>query len=165
MIAGHIGRMMTDFLAPVLSMLAPGTPGFLALCLLGLFGMINVLSYAAFGLDKRRAESGDWRVPERTLLMLAMLGGWLGAKLAQRRFRHKTSKEPFRSRLNRIGWLHLVMLVLLQTPVVPMALDLALRGDAGLVSITQSLRDGIGTGLNPTAKKSALPHRFGPGSG
>src|SRR4051812_41320705 len=49
----------------------------------------------AYGFDKRRAVHGNRRVPERTLHILALLGGWPGALMGQRRFRHKTNKISF----------------------------------------------------------------------
>ena len=51
--------------------------------------------FAAYGLDKRRAAAGDRRVPERALHLMAFLGGWPGALVGQRQFRHKTRKVPF----------------------------------------------------------------------
>jgi uncharacterized membrane protein YsdA (DUF1294 family) len=63
---------------------------------------INLATFTAFGLDKRRAEAGAWRIPEQRLLGLAALGGGAGAAAAQRLFRHKTVKEPFASRLRLI---------------------------------------------------------------
>lgn len=66
---------------------------------------INLATFAAFGLDKRRAETGAWRIPERRLLGLAAAGGVAGAAAAQRVFRHKTLKEPFAS------WLRLILTV------------------------------------------------------
>jgi uncharacterized membrane protein YsdA (DUF1294 family) len=62
---------------------------------LGLVAVTSLASLAAYKFDKRRAAAGGRRVPERTLLVLAFVGGWPGAILAQRRFRHKTSKVPF----------------------------------------------------------------------
>lgn len=58
---------------------------------------INVLALAAFWLDKRRAEKGEWRIPERTLLVLALGGGSVGALIGQQALRHKTRKKPFRA--------------------------------------------------------------------
>lgn len=63
-------------------------------------GTMSLLTFLAFRSDKRRAERNQWRVTEASLLMLAFLGGWPGAKLAQRLYRNKTRKEPFRSNLN-----------------------------------------------------------------
>src|SRR3954447_2235894 len=62
---------------------------------LGLVTVTSLATFAAYGLDKRRASVGGRRVPERTLHLLALLGGWPGAILAQRQFRHKTRKVPF----------------------------------------------------------------------
>ena len=83
--------------------------------LLAFLAFMNLRAFAAFRRDKQLSEIGGWRIPERRLLRLALLGGWVGAKLAQRRFRHKTTKEPFRSRLNRIPayWLVLAALLIL----------------------------------------------------
>lgn len=60
---------------------------------------INLATFAAFALDKRSAARRAWRVPERRLLMLAALGGSPAALAAQHTLRHKTRKEPFRTRL------------------------------------------------------------------
>ena len=56
---------------------------------------INLLTYAAYASDKRRAIEKEWRLPEARLHLLALLGGWLGAFLAQRRLRHKCSRGSF----------------------------------------------------------------------
>src|SRR5579885_3089924 len=66
-----------------------------AIAYLGLVAVTSLASFAAYGLDKRRAVVGGRRVPERTLHLLALLGGWPGAILGQRHFRHKTRKLPF----------------------------------------------------------------------
>ena len=56
---------------------------------------MNFCAFAAFGLDKARAESGAWRIRESTLLWLALLGGSPGAWAGRSAFRHKTRKQPF----------------------------------------------------------------------
>jgi uncharacterized membrane protein YsdA (DUF1294 family) len=61
--------------------------------------LINAAAFTAFAIDKHRAQAGEYRIPERTLLMLAMVGGTSGAIAAQRLLRHKTRKEPFRTYL------------------------------------------------------------------
>ena len=58
--------------------------------------IINIASFVAFGSDKRRARTGRWRTPERTLLALAFLGGALGALVGMFTFHHKTRKLLFR---------------------------------------------------------------------
>ena len=57
---------------------------------------INLAAFLTFGADKRRAKRNAWRVPERTLFLLALLGGSLGAVLGMRAFRHKTRHWYFR---------------------------------------------------------------------
>lgn len=61
--------------------------------------IINAITYFLFGFDRRAAERGDSRIPEKALLMASALGGSVGAVMAQRRFRHKTQKQPFKALL------------------------------------------------------------------
>ncbi|CAN5160154.1 hypothetical protein BH11PLA2_BH11PLA2_43170 [soil metagenome] len=56
---------------------------------------MSLVTFVVYGFDKKRAMNGGRRVPERTLQLLAFLGGWLGALLAQKHFRHKTKKTSF----------------------------------------------------------------------
>jgi len=57
---------------------------------------INLLTFCMYWADKRAAQAGQWRTPEKTLQLLALAGGWPGAWLAQQVLRHKSSKQPFR---------------------------------------------------------------------
>ncbi len=57
---------------------------------------LSVVSFATYGFDKRRARQSRDRVPEKTLHVMALLGGWPGAYLGQQSFRHKTQKLGFR---------------------------------------------------------------------
>lgn len=56
---------------------------------------INLVTFAVYGADKRRARRGAWRVPEKTLFLLPLLGGSVGALLGMRVFRHKTKHWYF----------------------------------------------------------------------
>ncbi len=58
--------------------------------------VINLVIIALYGADKRRARKGSWRISERALLLLALLGGALGAFVGMRLFHHKTRKLAFR---------------------------------------------------------------------
>lgn len=58
--------------------------------------LINIVAFAAYGLDKRKAIRGAWRTPERTLMLLAALGGSVGAYAGMRVFHHKTRHNKFR---------------------------------------------------------------------
>jgi uncharacterized membrane protein YsdA (DUF1294 family) len=79
-------------------------------------GWLVVLSGVAMGVmawDKRAAARAGWRVPEARLHLLSLLGGWPGALLAMRLFKHKRRKAAF----VRVFWLtvvvHLAVLALL----------------------------------------------------
>ncbi len=65
--------------------------------------VINIWTIVAFWSDKRQAVAGVRRVRERDLLLLALIGGTLGAFWARHRFRHKTRKEPFSTQLQLIA--------------------------------------------------------------
>ncbi len=65
----------------------------------GWIAFINALAAFSFWSDKRRAIAGARRIPEATLLQLALFGGSPGALLARQLFRHKTRKEPFSTHL------------------------------------------------------------------
>ena len=53
----------------------------------------NITTFIAYGIDKRAAIRGDWRVKENDLHLMEFLGGWIGAWLGQKFFNHKTSKK------------------------------------------------------------------------
>ena len=56
---------------------------------------INLITFILYGIDKRRAKRGQWRIPEKTLLSGTWLLGGVGAWLAMRTFRHKTKHIAF----------------------------------------------------------------------
>ena len=57
--------------------------------------VINLVTFAVYGIDKAKAKRGAWRVPEKTLFLLPLLGGSLGALLGMKVFRHKTKHWYF----------------------------------------------------------------------
>lgn len=60
---------------------------------------VNVLTFAAYGLDKRAARNGSWRIAEKNLLVLALLGGTPMAFFASYKFRHKNKKQSFKLKM------------------------------------------------------------------
>jgi uncharacterized membrane protein YsdA (DUF1294 family) len=64
----------------------------------GLYLLASAASFVLYASDKAAAEAGRWRTAESTLHLFAALGGWPGALVAQRVFRHKTRKASFRAR-------------------------------------------------------------------
>ncbi|EBW3892293.1 DUF1294 domain-containing protein [Salmonella enterica subsp. enterica] len=61
------------------------------------FLLANVLTLAIYGIDKTAARKTWSRVPESTLLVFGVVGGWPGAIVGQQLFRHKTQKQPFKT--------------------------------------------------------------------
>ena len=59
------------------------------------FIIINIFAFLAMFIDKRKAQKGKWRIPENTLLLLALIGGSIGALVVMYTFRHKTKKLRF----------------------------------------------------------------------
>jgi uncharacterized membrane protein YsdA (DUF1294 family)/cold shock CspA family protein len=56
---------------------------------------MSSLTFALYREDKFRAKRGDWRIPEKTLHLCELAGGWLGGFVAQRTLRHKSSKSSY----------------------------------------------------------------------
>ena len=62
----------------------------------GWYAALGVITYTMYAKDKAAAQNGDWRTPESTLHLLSILGGWVGALIAQTYLRHKSQKTEFR---------------------------------------------------------------------
>ena len=56
---------------------------------------INIIGFLAMLIDKKKAKRGDWRIPEKTLFILTLLGGGIGTIAGMYTFRHKTKKLKF----------------------------------------------------------------------
>ena len=52
--------------------------------------VINVVTFLVYGIDKWKAKQGSWRISEATLLILAIIGGSIGALLGMKIWHHKT---------------------------------------------------------------------------
>ena len=57
--------------------------------------IVNVITFLLYGFDKWKAKRDKWRVPEKTLLMFAVVGGTIGAFAGMQVFRHKTKHAKF----------------------------------------------------------------------
>ena len=56
---------------------------------------VNFITFLLYGDDKSRARRHAWRIPEKTLILSAVIGGSAGAILGMRFFHHKTRKPKF----------------------------------------------------------------------
>ena len=82
------------FLAGIWSLVVRGV---VPLGILVLYLGASVAAAVAYGVDKSAAQGGRWRTRESTLHLLALIGGWPGALIAQKVFRHKSRKASFRA--------------------------------------------------------------------
>ena len=57
--------------------------------------IMNIVGFASMGIDKHKAKKHVWRIPEKTLFLIAILGGSLGSLIGMQVFRHKTKHKQF----------------------------------------------------------------------
>ncbi|MEM9552849.1 MAG: DUF1294 domain-containing protein [Acidobacteriota bacterium] len=72
---------------------------------------LSLLGFVLIATDKSRARRGRRRIPEATLHLVELLGGWPGSYLAQQSYRHKTAKRSYRAVFWAIVVLHQVLAV------------------------------------------------------
>jgi uncharacterized membrane protein YsdA (DUF1294 family)/cold shock CspA family protein len=78
-----------------------------------LYVVVSIISFLVYRHDKSAAQQNQRRTPERTLILLGVLGGWPGAFVAQQFFHHKTKKRSFQIAFWLTVLLNCVGLVLL----------------------------------------------------
>ncbi|RBR31145.1 DUF1294 domain-containing protein [Enterococcus cecorum] len=78
------------------------------------FGVINLLTFCVFGVDKQRAMRHKWRISEATLFGLSIIGGSVGGLLGMVVFQHKTRKFMFRYGLPVIFAIQFIVALLLK---------------------------------------------------
>lgn len=71
---------------------------------------ITLFTFIVYGIDKRRAKKGRWRIPESTLLLLAVIGGSIGAYLGMKVWHHKTRHKKFKYGVPGIIILQIVLI-------------------------------------------------------
>ena len=57
--------------------------------------IVNIIAFFLMGIDKKKAQTGAWRIPEKTLFLYAIFGGGVGAIAGMQLFRHKTRHRSF----------------------------------------------------------------------
>ncbi|MEH2070246.1 MAG: cold shock and DUF1294 domain-containing protein [Nostoc sp.] len=73
-----------------------------------LYPVMSFLTFALYADDKSRAKQGRWRISEKMLHLCEFMGGWLGAFIAQRRLRHKSSKASYQAVFWVIVIIHII---------------------------------------------------------
>ena len=74
---------------------------------------INIVTFVIYGIDKWKAKQGNWRISEATLLLLAVLGGSIGALLGMQVWHHKTMHKKFKYGLPLILLVQIVLIYLI----------------------------------------------------
>ena len=75
--------------------------------------VINVVTFTVYGIDKLKAKQGSWRISEATLLILAVIGGSIGAMLGMKVWRHKTMHKKFKYGLPLILLVQIALIYLI----------------------------------------------------
>ena len=72
--------------------------------------VINVVTFLVYGIDKWKAKQGSWRISEATLLILAVIGGSIGALLGMKIWHHKTMHKKFKYGLPLILIIQIILI-------------------------------------------------------
>ena len=78
---------------------------------------INIVSFFLYGIDKYKAKKNKWRISEATLLMIAVIGGSIGAWVGMRIWHHKTMHKKFKYSIPVIIILQVALAVYLLTNI------------------------------------------------
>ena len=85
--------------------------------ILGYLLAVNITSFFLYGIDKYKAKKGKWRISEATLLMMAVIGGSIGAWAGMRLWHHKTMHKKFKYGIPLIIILQVALAVYLLTNI------------------------------------------------
>ncbi len=87
----------------------PETVKYIVLYLL----VVNLVGFAAMGIDKFKAKNHAWRIPEATLFFIAIIGGSIGSIAGMRVFHHKTKHKSFVFGMPAILFLQILLVAVL----------------------------------------------------
>ena len=85
--------------------------------ILGYLLAINIASFFLYGIDKYKAKKGRWRISEAILLLMAVIGGSIGAWAGMRLWHHKTMHKKFKYGIPLIIILQVALAVYLITNI------------------------------------------------
>ena len=86
--------------------------------ILGYLLAVNITSFLLYGIDKYKAKKGRWRISEATLLLMAVIGGSIGAWGGMRIWHHKTMHKKFKYGIPVIIIMQIALLAYLHTIIL-----------------------------------------------
>ena len=72
--------------------------------------VLNIVTFLVYGIDKWKAKQGSWRISEASLLILAVIGGSIGALIGMKVWHHKTMHKKFRYGLPLILIIQIILI-------------------------------------------------------
>jgi len=75
--------------------------------------LVSIVAFVLMAIDKKKARAGAWRVPEKTLFIIALLGGGVGGWLGMKVWHHKTQHWYFRLGFPLIAIVQIAVLIYL----------------------------------------------------
>lgn len=75
--------------------------------------LINIITFSVFGIDKLKAVKNKWRIPEKVLFILSIIGGSFGGLAGMYSFRHKTQKTVFKFGIPAVLIVQIVLVYLI----------------------------------------------------
>ncbi|MCR5604944.1 MAG: DUF1294 domain-containing protein [Lachnospiraceae bacterium] len=76
--------------------------------------VINVIAFLLYGIDKEKARKGRWRISEKELILVAVIGGSVGAFFGMHFFHHKTRHWYFRYGIPAIVILQIILVTVVK---------------------------------------------------
>ncbi len=86
--------------------------------IIGYFVIVNIAGLMSMAIDKAKAIHNKWRIPEKTLFMIAMIGGSVGSIMGMQMFRHKTKHNKFTIGMPAILFAHIVLALVVYFKVI-----------------------------------------------
>ena len=86
--------------------------------ILGYLLAVNITSILLYGIDKYKAKKGRWRISEATLLLMAVIGGSIGAWAGMRLWHHKTMHKKFKYGIPLILIMQIALVTYLHTIIL-----------------------------------------------
>ena len=86
--------------------------------ILGYLLAVNIATFLLYGIDKYKAKKGKWRISEATMLLMAVIGGSIGAWAGMRLWHHKTMHKKFKYGIPLIIIMQIALVAYLHTIIL-----------------------------------------------